>query len=743
MAANNSTNTRSKGKTDSRVEINRADRERIIRIVSENYHHHVGQKMSRSKLKKAISHQLGHVTESRIIGESIKSVYGSTVTISSRKVKAHGPIKSMSFYIGLCARDSCNVTSRSGDSPARQAEAVCATEFNNRKNNSDTDRSAVVTSALDSESNAPSGQQAEVPATESSKTRVLADKRSLCAIDSCNATSDGPARQAEAVCATEFNHRKNNSDTDCSAGVAGALDSESNALSGQQAERPATNISKTPAKKRVNATEHMQDKVKVSNYLKSNYHFHQAVHFPQGEVLKEVGDLTGRNMSARFVGNLLAPMFARQVKTKFIARWNGKKSVRVPFYTNLCKTCNCSNLQQANVPATQNLQNSNESAVLSQTQRPPNSSIATGNIVSQTNDSDFGQLPIDITQNEMDDIFRNIMPTISLESQDFAAEKQRMQDEIDKLRKEMENKSKSHQLEMANVIKENQELKSKQNKIQSNGDKRIRWLKHESQQTYYYMALTKTKLFNQMSFDENYFNINQLEVPGHAIAAGAYGQVFQAHVKNDGRVIALKRFRQADHCLKEAKILKFLTNNNLNKPVWPTFIGITRDHLFLAMTFICGSTFSHVCRKETLTEKETLKMVAHVGYSLYLLHREGVVHGDLSGRNVMISSKETGLMATLLDLGLAELPTLAKPFDYRGQSKECDWMDPKVFDGTEARSFHTDYYSFGMLCKKAFEAFNCQALRIVHEKCCCQNSRLRWTPYHSYCYLRDQMHYLK
>ena len=129
MAANNSTNTRSKGKTDSRVEINRADRERIIRIVSENYHHHVGQKMSRSKLKKAISHQLGHVTESRIIGESIKSVYGSTVTISSRKVKAHGPIKSMSFYIGLCARDSCNVTSRSGDSPARQAEAVCATEF--------------------------------------------------------------------------------------------------------------------------------------------------------------------------------------------------------------------------------------------------------------------------------------------------------------------------------------------------------------------------------------------------------------------------------------------------------------------------------------------------------------------------------------------------------------------------------------------------------------------------------------
>ena len=170
-----------KPKVDIRVERNRVDRDRIVKIVSEKYHHHVGRKLSRSHLKIALSQQLGHVTDTRLIGESIKSVYGSNVTISTRKVKRQGAKTSMSFYVGLCAKDSCNAVSRpDNSSPARQVEAVYDTAFNNRKNDSDADRSTGVTGAfaartsLDSESNgsaadALSGQLAEGSAKDSSR----------------------------------------------------------------------------------------------------------------------------------------------------------------------------------------------------------------------------------------------------------------------------------------------------------------------------------------------------------------------------------------------------------------------------------------------------------------------------------------------------------------------------------------------------------------------------------------------
>lgn len=73
------------------------------------------------------------------------------------------------------------------------------------------------------------------------------------------------------------------------------------------------------------------------------------------------------------------------------------------------------------------------------------------------------------------------------------------------------------------------------------------------------------------------------------------------------------------------------------------------------------------------------------------LHEMGVVHGDVKGGNVLVSSN---LHALLCDFGLAKTVDATTSTSLKGAGT-VRWQAPELFNDAP-RSFKTDVYAFGM-----------------------------------------------
>lgn len=179
------------------------------------------------------------------------------------------------------------------------------------------------------------------------------------------------------------------------------------------------------------------------------------------------------------------------------------------------------------------------------------------------------------------------------------------------------------------------------------------------------------------------------------LGTGAFGQVYRGTCQ--GEIVAIKKLsvlldqKARDDFLQEADIL-----SKLNHPYIIKYIAAIEgnDICYLVLEFAEKGSLESLMKKERLSLESKLTFAYQISLALEYLHSKGVIHRDLSCRNVLITSD---YIAKLTDFGLSRV--LEQPDLEGGQTKTnvgpIRWL-PIEFIVLRKYSKAGDIYMFGM-----------------------------------------------
>ncbi|KAG8955825.1 hypothetical protein FRC00_005212 [Tulasnella sp. 408] len=140
------------------------------------------------------------------------------------------------------------------------------------------------------------------------------------------------------------------------------------------------------------------------------------------------------------------------------------------------------------------------------------------------------------------------------------------------------------------------------------------------------------------------------------------------------------------HLEKEAAIWR-----NLHHPNVLQFLGIHRDSeaIYLVSPFLPNGTVMDYISAHPSSGRAGF--ILDLAMGLEYLHRCGIVHGDIKGRNLLVSSSINCVVA---DFGLAKAVDTQTVTSQRGQGT-VRWESPEMLEGGP-RTFKSDVYAFGI-----------------------------------------------
>ncbi|KAG9017648.1 hypothetical protein FRB90_000385 [Tulasnella sp. 427] len=178
--------------------------------------------------------------------------------------------------------------------------------------------------------------------------------------------------------------------------------------------------------------------------------------------------------------------------------------------------------------------------------------------------------------------------------------------------------------------------------------------------------------------------------------SGGFADVYKANHPELG-FLALKRPRGAcqpgsigyRHLEKEGAIWKNLEHPNVLK-----FLGIHRDSqtIYLVSPYMENGTVVQYLRTHPDADHFRARFVLDLARGLSYLHSNGIVHGDIKGSNMLVSSAIEGVVA---DFGLAKVVDTRTGTSQRGVGS-TRWQSPEMLLHGESRTFKSDVYAFGM-----------------------------------------------
>lgn len=185
------------------------------------------------------------------------------------------------------------------------------------------------------------------------------------------------------------------------------------------------------------------------------------------------------------------------------------------------------------------------------------------------------------------------------------------------------------------------------------------------------------------------------------IGAGGMGTVFAARHVDLGKRFALKvpfsghaRNAAASKAfLDEARIASAISHPNVVSVV---DFGTDPTHgVFMVMELLSGETLAKAINR--LSIKRACETLGQIADAVDVLHRSGVIHGDIKADNVMILEEQQGRrrrsVARLIDFGLSHELTGAPEHEVSGTP---EYMAPERVRG-EPASVATDIYALGIL----------------------------------------------
>ncbi|WP_428263415.1 serine/threonine-protein kinase [Haliangium sp.] len=200
------------------------------------------------------------------------------------------------------------------------------------------------------------------------------------------------------------------------------------------------------------------------------------------------------------------------------------------------------------------------------------------------------------------------------------------------------------------------------------------------------------------------FRVGEYELSAR-IARGGFGVIWRAIHVDTGRVVALKIIRAemvtSDELVRrlerEANAIRLTRHPNVVELY--DFGKLDDGRPYLVMEHVSGVDLdAYVRSRGALPPAEVLAILAPLADALAAVHERGIVHRDIKGSNVMLSSRDGHRRVVLLDFGVAKLldyngPPITAPRSTVG-TPQC--MAPEQILGM-AVDARTDVYALGSL----------------------------------------------
>lgn len=192
------------------------------------------------------------------------------------------------------------------------------------------------------------------------------------------------------------------------------------------------------------------------------------------------------------------------------------------------------------------------------------------------------------------------------------------------------------------------------------------------------------------------------------LAEGGFAEVFRARRKDGtGGVVSLKLLRadKRDNRVVSARFEREAALlSRLDSPYLVRLLDSGRQpdgRPWLAMELLAGRTLGdEVTAARTLSPVRVRRLARDLALGLAALHEAGIVHRDLSARNVMVVEHHGREKAVIIDLGHARWAeaqdgaALTRPGLMLGNAR---WMAPEQIHAPSAVGPAADLYSLGLL----------------------------------------------
>jgi serine/threonine protein kinase len=182
------------------------------------------------------------------------------------------------------------------------------------------------------------------------------------------------------------------------------------------------------------------------------------------------------------------------------------------------------------------------------------------------------------------------------------------------------------------------------------------------------------------------------------VGRGGYGVVYRCREATLGKIVAVKmllhgieRRKALADFLEEGRRLALLNHTNV---IQVHRAGTYEGKPFIVMEYLEGKTVRQLLDETSpLPLAQALDIAAQAACGLHEVHRLGLVHRDLSARNVIVTREQT---AKILDLGLSRFVDAEETTHSSTVRGTPIYLAPELLLG-EPPSFASDIFSLGVL----------------------------------------------